>query len=150
MKRVNKTPVFMGLLLLGGVVLLISSAFKTDSRTGSSSNPSGDWFAPASSDTIKNPFKGDAASVAEGKKIYQKNCVVCHGDKGKGDGVASAGLTPKPADHSSDKCQKQSDGVLFWKITNGRSPMPAYASILKKNERWALVNYIRTLSKSKK
>jgi len=105
----------------------------------------GEWIAPASADTIKNPFKGNAASVEDGKKIYAKNCSVCHGDKGKGDGIASAGLTPRPADHSSEKTQKQSDGALFWKITNGRPPMAAYAKIYTPAQRWAVVNFIRTL-----
>jgi mono/diheme cytochrome c family protein len=141
MKTTFRSLVFMVLLLTGGSILFMSST-----NTNSHPNASGgvNWIAPAWADTIKNPMKGNLKSVADGKKMYVKNCVVCHGDKGKGDGVAAAGLTPKPADHSSAKIQKQSDGALYWKLSNGRSPMPGYGS-LTAVQRWDLVNYVRTL-----
>ena len=46
-----------------------------------------------------------------------------------------------------EKIQKQSDGVIYWKIANGRSPMPGYGS-LTPTQRWDLVNYVRTLKKN--
>jgi len=77
-------------------------------------------------------------------------CVPCHGNKGKGDGVAAAALKPKPADHSSQKVQSQTDGAIFYKITTGRLPMAPYKDILNTTQRWQLVNYIRTLAALKK
>ena len=53
--------------------------------------------APPSADEIKNPIPGDAASIIEGKKTYTTFCAACHGNKGKGDGVAAAGLQKPPA-----------------------------------------------------
>ena len=108
------------------------------------------WVAPTSADTIKNPVKGDIKATSDGKKLYVQYCVVCHGDKGEGDGIAAAGLNPKPADHSAEKIQKQTDGAIFWKMTTGRPPMAAYESTLTKQQRWQLVNYIRTLKKISK
>ena len=105
--------------------------------------------APPSADEIKNPIPGDAASIIEGKKTYTTFCAACHGNKGKGDGVAAAGLQKPPADHTSAAVQSQSDGAIFWKLTNGNNPMPSYAS-LTPTQRWQLVNYIRTLAKSPK
>jgi mono/diheme cytochrome c family protein len=107
------------------------------------------WVAPASADAMVNPLKGSAESIAPGKKLYATYCVPCHGDKGKGDGIAAASLNPKPANHSSDKVQSQSDGAIFWKLTNGRSPMASYEKILSVQQRWQLVNYIRTLKATK-
>ena len=92
---------------------------------------------------MKNPQSG-AASAAAGKKSAETNCVTCHGASGKGDGVAAAALTPKPADWTSAKVKADSDGVLFCKMSNGRGPMPPWKHLPDK-ERWDLVNYIRSL-----
>jgi mono/diheme cytochrome c family protein len=102
--------------------------------------------APASADTMHNPFKNAASAAMDGKKVYTQYCVVCHGEKGKGDGAAVAGLSKKPADHTSVAFQKQSDGAIYWKIANGNSPMPAFKATLKPKQIWQLVNYARTLA----
>ncbi len=102
------------------------------------------WVAPASADKIINPIKNDAAAAKSGKKIYAQLCAVCHGAKGKGDGIAAASLNPKPANFKNAEIQKQTDGALFWKITNGRTPMAAYKESLSETQRWQLVNYLRT------
>ena len=71
--------------------------------------------------------------------------MTCHGASGKGDGAAAAALPPpKPADWTSAKVQAETDGELFWKITNGRGAMPPWKHLPEK-DRWELVNYIRTL-----
>ena len=116
--------------------------------SGWTSNPSaGEWKAPTSVDNLNNPLKGDMKAAEKGKKIYKQMCVVCHGDKGKGNGIASASLNPRPADFSAEIVQGQSDGAIYWKLTEGRSPMAAYKDILKEDQRWQLVNYLRTLKK---
>ena len=92
---------------------------------------------------MKNPQSG-AASVAAGKKSAETNCVTCHGASGKGDGVAAAALTPKPADWTSAKVKADPDGVLFCKMSNGKGPMPPWKHLPEK-ERWDLVSYIRSL-----
>jgi mono/diheme cytochrome c family protein len=108
------------------------------------------WVAPKETDNVKNPLAGNTETLTSAKVLYTTYCGPCHGSKGKGDGVAAAGLTKKPADHSSDYVQKQTDGALYWMISTGRNPMPTYKTLLTDNQRWELVNYIRTLSKNKK
>lgn len=103
----------------------------------------GEWKAPAEAKTTKNPVKG----VASAKKSVETNCVSCHGASGKGDGVAAAALPPpKPADWTAGKVQSQTDGEIFWKISNGRGAMPPWKHLPEK-DRWELVNYIRSLKK---
>lgn len=104
------------------------------------------FTAPASAEALKNPVKGDAAATAQGAVLYKKQCAMCHGDKGKGDGAAAASLAKAPANHTSAAVQKLSDGALFWMITNGNNPMPSYKSMTE-TQRWQLVNFIRTLAK---
>jgi len=110
----------------------------------------GPWVAPKDADNVKNPLAGNTDILKYAKVIYSSYCGPCHGNAGKGDGIAAAGLAVKPADHTSDKVQAQSDGAIFWKLTTGRTPMPSYKATLPENQRWELVNYIRSLAKNKK
>ena len=104
----------------------------------------GAWVAPESEKAKKNPLPPGAKAVADGKKSAQANCVPCHGVSGKGDGAAAAALNPKPADWTSKRVQDEPDGEIFWKISNGRGPMPPWKH-LPENERWSLIHYIRSL-----
>jgi mono/diheme cytochrome c family protein len=103
------------------------------------------WAAPASEKGKKNPTPSDKKTIEQGAKVAKVNCVSCHGDKGKGNGPAAVALNPKPADWTSKRVQDEADGEIFWKISNGRGPMPAWRH-LSENDRWALVRYIRTLA----
>lgn len=104
------------------------------------------WTAPESEKSKKSPIAASHKVAEQGEKVARVNCVSCHGKSGKGDGVAAMALNPKPADWTSKKIQGESDGELFWKITNGRGAMPAWRH-LSENDRWALVQHIRTLKK---
>jgi mono/diheme cytochrome c family protein len=102
----------------------------------------GPWQAPASDKGKKSP----GGNAANGKKLAETNCVACHGPGGKGDGAAAAALNPKPADWTSAKVQSESDGELFWKISNGRGPMPPWKHLSEK-DRWDLLAHVRSLKK---
>jgi len=103
----------------------------------------GPWAAPADAKKMKNPVKG----VGGAQKSVATNCSSCHGNAGKGDGPAAAALPPpKPANWTADAIQKQTDGEIFWKISNGRGAMPPWKHLPEK-ERWELVNFIRSLTK---
>lgn len=104
----------------------------------------GEWKAPAAEAAKKNPEKGVSDKT---KKDVQTQCTPCHGPSGKGDGPAAVALTPKPADWTSDRVQKESDGELFWKISTGRGPMPPWKDSIPEKERWEIVNYLRTFKK---
>jgi len=105
------------------------------------------WIAPKSADEIKNPLKDDAVATKKGKKMYTQLCLICHGSKGKGDGIAGMALNPKPANFNSKAFFNQTDGAIFWKITEGNAPMASYKDLISKEERWQLINYIRTFKK---
>ncbi|HEV2057216.1 MAG TPA: cytochrome c [Methylomirabilota bacterium] len=104
----------------------------------------GAWEAPTMEKAKKNPLPANAATVAQGKKVAEVNCVSCHGAKGKGDGAAAVALNPKPADWTSKRVQAMSDGEIFWKLSTGRGAMPSW-KFLPENDRWAVVRYIRSL-----
>ncbi len=107
------------------------------------------WVAPKDAENVLNPVPANPAMLKDARKLYISTCAPCHGEKGKGDGAAAVALNPKPADHTSDAVQKQSDGALFWMITTGRNAMPPYKGALTETQRWQLIDYIRTLAKAK-
>jgi len=104
----------------------------------------GPWVAPAGEKAKKNPLPADKKVVEQGEKLAKVNCVSCHGAKGKGDGAAAAALNPKPADWTSKRVRDETDGEIFWKISNGRGAMPPWKH-LPENDRWALIRYLRSL-----
>jgi len=126
----------------GTAATLAAAALMVTAGFGTAVWAQGEWKAPAEEKSKKNPVKG----VGNAKKTVETNCVPCHGPGGKGDGAAAAALPTKPADWTSAKVQAESDGELFWKITNGRGPMPPWKSLPEK-DRWEVVNYIKTLKK---
>lgn len=106
------------------------------------------WMAPQDAAARRNPVSAGAGSIARGKKLFETNCMVCHGQGGRGDGPAGAALNPKPAD-LTEMAGEHSDGDFAWKIANGRGPMPAWKSVLQENQIWDLVNFIQSLGDKK-
>ncbi|TSA34865.1 MAG: cytochrome c [Porphyromonadaceae bacterium] len=104
-----------------------------------------EWTAPATANMMKNSVASNVQSIAAGKVIYTKNCYDCHGKKGKGDGPKSGDLDKSPKDFTKEQFQKQTDGSLFWKITEGRKPMASFKKDLSEEQRWQVINYVRTL-----
>jgi mono/diheme cytochrome c family protein len=105
------------------------------------------WISPAPSAAKKNPIAPTQDSVAAGQRIYLKTCALCHGKSGDADGPGVIELGIHPAKLSDPRMRSESDGALFWKITSGKKPMPAYGRRLSETDRWNLVNYVRTLAK---
>jgi len=98
------------------------------------------WHAPDAAVARENPLAAKPELAAGGRKLFQKNCAECHG-------AAGSGMEKK---HSADLqlpvVQQQTDGTLFWKITNGnaRKGMPSFSK-LPEQQRWQLVLFLRTL-----
>lgn len=99
------------------------------------------WRAPAEAAGKPNPLGAKPQLAAGGKKLFTHNCAECHGRSGEG--------LKKAADLQVPVVQQQSDGTLFWKITNGNPDrgMPSW-SRLPELQRWQLVLYLRTLKKT--
>lgn len=106
------------------------------------------WIADETVAAVENPINANRRSANRGRRIFAQRCAVCHGDKGAGDGPAGKSISPQAADLTAYEVQDQSDGALYWKIGEGRVAMPAWKAILDDDERWNLVNYIRSLKES--
>jgi mono/diheme cytochrome c family protein len=104
-----------------------------------------EWQAPAEALNLASPVKNipDAAKI--GREYYMQRCADCHGKEGKGNGYMSKSVQKPPTNLTSEAVQANSDGELFWKITNGKSPMPANRVRFTDEQRWYIVAYLRTL-----
>jgi mono/diheme cytochrome c family protein len=106
------------------------------------------WVAPDDAKKVKNPVPPTPETLADAEMLFTDNCVLCHGEKGLGDGPGAKTIKVKPANFADAKLMAaETDGSLFWKITMGRGPMPSWKDTLTDKERWELVGYIRKLTK---
>jgi mono/diheme cytochrome c family protein len=105
------------------------------------------WVIDAKYKTMKNPVKADAASIAAGKTLWDKNCAMCHGKTGLGDGVKARTIDTPAGDFSKATYQSMSDGEIFGKTKLGREDMPKYDGKITDEDIWNMVNFTRTLKK---
>ncbi len=108
------------------------------------------WVVPEEARAMQNPLAASAETLAAGKRHYRARCESCHGEAGKGDGKAIRFIKPAPADISTAEARdRMTDGEIFFKITEGKKPMPGMARTLTEEERWQVVHFLRTLQASR-
>jgi mono/diheme cytochrome c family protein len=136
--------------LIRFIVLAISGVFVLAFLIAPEISPAADadkWLAPVASQGKKNPVAGDATALQNGKKIYEKECASCHGKKGLGDGPKAVDLSKTPGNLTTGEFKGQTDGEIFWKITQGKKPMPSFKNAYTDDERWGVVDYVRSFAK---
>lgn len=113
-------------------------------------------------DATDNPYLRLQASqpeeyrkhVENGRKVYYRNCVFCHGDNLAGNGMFVHGLDPVPTNFADPgTIPMLRDTFVFWRISKGGpglpdeggpwdSPMPAWEKFLKEEEMWDVVLFL--------
>jgi mono/diheme cytochrome c family protein len=95
---------------------------------------------------LRNPYAGDETVLKEGKRLYGIYCAICHGDTGDGKGslYTSGKYTYPPASLLSDKAMVRPDGEVFHIISIGYGIMGAHQSQILPDERWQIIEYIKT------
>ncbi len=107
-------------------------------------------FGPSEPDIVAmtSAVEPTDESVANGKLLFDNYCSTCHGYNGGGQGPAAPGITTFPRQlWVWNNADSSADSYLYWFITNGRNEMPPWGVILSENERWDVINYIKTLKK---
>ncbi len=140
-----RQPIRAGLLAAAGVC---AAALVAGSNIPAL-NPHGqkDWRAPESERKRPNPVPAGEPAVKAGRETYMDNCAQCHGDSGKGDGPEAEMYSVTPADFTDAHMMKEmTDGEIFWKMSEGRKPMPSFKKRLSEEQRWQLVHFLRTFS----
>ncbi len=138
MKRRGRFALFGAVVLLAGYLLF--SALRQPA--------SGPWVVPSEAALRVNPEPDSESVRAAGSALYREHCLRCHGEFGRGDGPDAAQYSVRPPDLTShERMAVQSDGELFYKISEGRRPMPGYRRRLTESQRWQLVRFLRTLAR---
>lgn len=107
------------------------------------------WRIPEGAAAEQSPVPVNPAAIARGKSLYQSKCQRCHGADGAGRGPDADPAHP-PADLTdARRASRNPDGVLFYKIWNGRAKpkMPAMKSDVSVTDAWMIVHYVKTLRK---
>jgi len=134
-------------LLTGALAIIVMGAFLM-SFTAPPQQKTAPWTIPAKYKSMKNPHAGDKATIAAGKMAWAKHCKSCHGAMGLGDGPKAKQLKSWVGDFSTKAFQGGTDGELYYKSFVGRDEMPNFEKkITDEEERWAIVNFMRTMGK---
>lgn len=101
--------------------------------------------------SVAKPWEPNPDVAEYGKKVYATNCAICHGAEGKGDGAAGAGLNPKPRNLVAGGWKQGGDSISHFKTLQNGIPGGSMASFkhLPKNDRWALVQFIHSITQDK-
>lgn len=135
--KIKMNATLMAMMVLIGLVVF--SSFRQAKKP---------WAVPDKYNKMTNPVKSDDAAVKEGKALWTKHCQSCHGKSGLGDGPKAAQLKTEPGDLSKGDFQKQSDGSLFYKVSEGRDDMPSFKKKMEDEEEiWQVITYVRTFKK---
>ena len=128
------------------VILLAGFMFSTINPVMAQTE-GGPWVIPAKYKAMKSTIKStDPTVMTVGKELYNKHCRSCHGTKGLGDGTKSATLETIIPAFKDKAFQDQSDGEIYYQSFIGRNEMPNFEKkIIDEGDRWAVVNYIRSL-----
>ena len=106
----------------------------------------GPWIVPEGAKQVQNPLKPSQADLPGARKLYLLKCAECHGESGKGDGSQSRMYDPRPTDFTdAAHMSSLTDGELFYKISEGHRPMPAFKKRFTEEQRWQLVLFLRWL-----
>lgn len=93
---------------------------------------------------LTNPIPNTAKSLEEGKILYGRYCIHCHGEGGKGNGLVAVQYKGVPS-YSADAYKNMNDGHIFHVITNGKGRMWPHGSQMTPEERWKIVQYVHKL-----
>jgi mono/diheme cytochrome c family protein len=99
-----------------------------------------EWIVPAENAAKLSPFAFSDSTRKVGGNLYNLNCKSCHGDPGKNNAVK---LVPPPPDPVSTQMQKNTDGSLFYKVSEGRVLMPSFKNTLSAADLWRIISFIR-------
>jgi len=125
------------ILLLFAIFAAIGFAVYQNSR----------WNVPEEAKRRQNPIAPSPDALAAARRIYLDKCVQCHGETGKGDGSDAKMYFPAPASFAdAARMSTVTDGELFYEISQGRKPMPAFKKRLTEEQRWQLVLLVRSFA----
>jgi mono/diheme cytochrome c family protein len=152
-------PAFDGLLDAGGALMTFTAALVACGLAGgivagslspvlAARQTQSGWQLPPDAASKKSPLTVDEKVLAMGKAVYKDQCGRCHGPSGLGDGPdADPDVRDEMNLTSAKMAAENPDGVVFYKVQNGRRrpKMPAFKDELTEQQVWSVVAYVQTL-----
>jgi mono/diheme cytochrome c family protein len=130
------------------LLMLLLAVVSSSAQESKPAAAAAEYKIPPEAAKMVNPVKSTAASIAQGKKMYEIDCEMCHGKDGDGKGDLAADMKVKLVDyHDPAALKDRTDGELFYIIKNGKGEMPSEGDRAKPDALWNLVNYVRSLAK---
>lgn len=105
------------------------------------------WRAPHWADSLKSPYIVEPLTLPQGEELYVHYCQSCHGDNGVGRGATDKLRGLKPDVDYEQRMNQQTDGALFWKLSEGKSNWHSYKEMLTEEQHWQLIAYLRDIAK---
>jgi mono/diheme cytochrome c family protein len=107
------------------------------------------WQIARDAGALPNPVPLTPAILAKGRELYKAKCQRCHGPGGEGNGPDAERDDPPGDLTDGSRASRNPDGVMFYKIWNGRSKpkMPAFKTDISRDDAWTVVHYVKTLRK---
>ena len=106
-----------------------------------------EWIVPGSKQDKLSTFPFNDETRKMGEQLYTTNCMSCHGTPGK---VNYLNLVPPPGDPATDKIQRNKDGEIFYKVSEGRGQMPSFKNVLSSKETWNVISFLRSYNNTYK
>lgn len=130
--------------LLRGLSLFLTLAALAAGMAAAHGRP---WPVPEAAKQRKNPVAAGEETLRAAKTAYERLCASCHGASGKGDGPEAQMYEVKPPDFTDAHMMgEMTDGEIFYKISEGRDPMPTFKMQLSEEQRWQLVHFLRSFA----
>jgi mono/diheme cytochrome c family protein len=109
-------------------------------------------FSLAAAVLVAAPPKSTPEVLAKGKASYATNCVLCHGEKGDGNGPAGQAMNPKPRDFNAGQFKNGNTPEGIFKTLGEGLKDTAMVSFqhLSEEERWALAHYVNNTFAARK
>jgi mono/diheme cytochrome c family protein len=105
------------------------------------------WTVPEEAKQRRNPLEPSESNLKSARAVFLDKCANCHGEAGKGDGHDASLYDPAPSNFTdAQHMHRVTDGEMFYKISEGRKPMPAFKKKLTEPQRWELILLIRSFA----
>ncbi len=130
-----------------GAAALVAALPMHSSLRGEADGQGADWTIPANAAELKSPVASTPEVLKRGASIFESRCRPCHGPEGKGNGPLSDPAHPAADLTAGVKADWAPDGVLFYRVWNGKKPMPAFKSDATQEEIWTVLEFVKTLKK---
>ncbi len=142
------TALRLSLVVLVSALALVSGCGGQKEPATTNDSLSSPPLTPAPTPPPPETTAAPAPTADLGTKVFVQRCVLCHGPDGRGDGIGSKALNPKPRNfHDRAYMATRTDAQLLEVIRVGKGAMPRWDGLLSEAEITAVLAHVREMGK---